>query len=128
MTKVVTYQSSRGDTVDLCARCTAAYSRRNIWLRDPWGAEYATVSHGLHRGECDAPIHEEERASGQERTDLTVRRLLGEVGDDPAGTDVYGVCVRQAVHDNPDVTAEEIRAVIDEASRDWAAELAKEEG
>ncbi len=50
---VVTYQSPRGDTWNLCADCQREAVERDAWPRDATGQEYCTVSHGLHDGRCD---------------------------------------------------------------------------
>lgn len=56
-TKVVTYQSPRGDRLSVCPRHEDAASER----RDPVdGSEYCDVYHGLHVGDCDLCREEEE--------------------------------------------------------------------
>lgn len=52
-TKVVTWQSPRGESRSVCLACEAQIRHRGEWLRDWTGEEYATVSHGLHVGACD---------------------------------------------------------------------------
>lgn len=52
---VVTYESSSGLTIDVCRACEARLRAAGRWPRDPRGEEYATVSHGLHRGVCERP-------------------------------------------------------------------------
>ena len=49
--RVVTWQSPRGGTVDVCLSCERA--RMGRWPRDRWGDEYCTASRGLHEGSCD---------------------------------------------------------------------------
>lgn len=53
MAQVITYQSPRGNTIDLCRACIDHYRALGDWPRDRVdGQEYCTVSHGLHNGTC----------------------------------------------------------------------------
>lgn len=53
VTKVVTWQSARGESRNVCRACARKIRANGKWLRDIHGEEYATVSHGLHVGACD---------------------------------------------------------------------------
>ena len=62
--KIITYQSSNGNRVNLTQAQIKKLKGRE-WPRDKKGAEYATVSHGLHDGEPTYSSHEiEEIAMG----------------------------------------------------------------
>lgn len=50
-TKVVTWQSPAGFTLNVCAKCEREFS--DSWPKDPHGEEYCQVSEGRHRGQCD---------------------------------------------------------------------------
>ena len=51
MKKVVTYQTATGNKIDICQKCER--ERKGNWPKNDRGEEYATVSMGLHKGECD---------------------------------------------------------------------------
>ena len=55
-TKVVTWMSPTGDTMDICRECEAKLEGR--WPKDARGQEYCQVSRGLHRGECQCEDHQ----------------------------------------------------------------------
>ena len=61
MKNVVTYQDDRGGTINICDRCEQRLTGN--WPRNRHGAEYATVSHGRHVGQCDACSDSHERAT-----------------------------------------------------------------
>lgn len=50
MPKVITYQSPRGDTINLTRGQCRLLAAMKVWPRDEHGAEYCTVSYGLHTG------------------------------------------------------------------------------
>lgn len=52
MRDVVTYQTSSGAEINICPRHERELTERREWPKDARGEEYATVSHGLHRGRC----------------------------------------------------------------------------
>jgi uncharacterized C2H2 Zn-finger protein len=53
-TKVVTWQDSRGNTIDVCPQCEAKFRAKGEWPKHPGtGEEYAQVHRGLHVGICD---------------------------------------------------------------------------
>jgi hypothetical protein len=52
--RVVTYISPNGHKIDICPECAASIKE---WPKDEKGAEYCSVSHGLHRGECGICSH-----------------------------------------------------------------------
>jgi hypothetical protein len=45
---VITYQSPNGEIIDLTPFQIDKLRKQGIWPRDQHGAEYCTVSHGLH--------------------------------------------------------------------------------
>lgn len=49
-TRIVTYQSPNGATIDLTRADVAALRDAGVWPRDNRGAEYCTVSHGERYG------------------------------------------------------------------------------
>ena len=51
--RVVTWQSQSGETIDVCDECQRRLEAAREWPRDGCGREYCSVSHGLHRGQCD---------------------------------------------------------------------------
>lgn len=51
--KVITYQDTRGGSVDICVPCETKLARSNNWPKNAFGEQYATVSHGLHIGTCE---------------------------------------------------------------------------
>jgi hypothetical protein len=55
-TKVITMQSPRGETVDVTEEQHRQLTSGERKLRDSTGEDFATVSHGLHRG---IPTHKE---------------------------------------------------------------------
>jgi hypothetical protein len=56
--KVVTWQSPSGDTLDICLECEVQLAKSWSWPKDRTGQDYCQVSHGLHRGECEAQCHD----------------------------------------------------------------------
>lgn len=48
--QVVTWQSPRGNKFSICQNCARAHVPNP---RDSVGQEFCTVSHGLHKGDCD---------------------------------------------------------------------------
>jgi hypothetical protein len=53
MTKVITWVSPAGQTINVCRKCEARLTAAREWPRDGRGDEYCQVHRGLHRGECD---------------------------------------------------------------------------
>jgi len=49
---VITWATTR-DTVNICTTCEARLEAAGKWPKDHTGEEYASVSHGAHRGMCD---------------------------------------------------------------------------
>jgi hypothetical protein len=45
---VITYQSPNGEIIDLTQSQIDKLRKQGVWPRDQHGAEYCTVSHGLH--------------------------------------------------------------------------------
>lgn len=56
--KVVTWQDSRGNTIDICPACERKLAGN--WPKSHTGEEYAQVAHGLHQGLCDICQPDEE--------------------------------------------------------------------
>jgi hypothetical protein len=56
--KVVTWQTPRGDVIDICPSCEATLMRRKgyagAWPTNEVGEQYCQVSHGAHEGACEA--------------------------------------------------------------------------
>lgn len=50
--QVVTYMSSNGNRINVCARCKSAAEDAGTWPRDDRGAEYCQVHMGAHEGNC----------------------------------------------------------------------------
>ena len=48
MPKVVTYQASNGETIDMTPAAEQAWKRAGKWPKNSRGEEYCCVSHGLH--------------------------------------------------------------------------------
>ena len=65
-TKVITYASPGGDTINLTPRQVAALTAARVWPRTWLGEEYCMVSRGLHFGarsvDSDLPSDIVERA------------------------------------------------------------------
>lgn len=56
--RVVTYQSPRGNKINICPACESRLNAAGTWPRDASGEEYCQVSHGLHAADsCGAPGH-----------------------------------------------------------------------
>jgi hypothetical protein len=51
MSKVITWQSPSGATIDVTPAQEAMLQAAGVWPRDESGGEYCSVSHGLHHGE-----------------------------------------------------------------------------
>lgn len=51
-TKVVTWSTPRGDTIDICRECEARMAAKGTWPGHRDGGEYCHVSRGLHYGIC----------------------------------------------------------------------------
>lgn len=58
--QVVTWQSPRGDTIEICTRCTAHLTRAKRWPKDGSGGEYCQVHRGEHAGTCGIDLEEEQ--------------------------------------------------------------------
>lgn len=54
ITQVVTYNTLRGDAINLCEAHQAEYEANHDWPRNNWGEEYCQVMHGFHLGICTA--------------------------------------------------------------------------
>lgn len=50
MTKVISYQSPRGDIIHVTPAQARALTTAQTWPRDSRGEEYCKVSRGLHSG------------------------------------------------------------------------------
>lgn len=50
--KVVTWQTPRGGTLDICRECETILKATRVWPRGPDGQEYCQVSEGAHEGRC----------------------------------------------------------------------------
>lgn len=114
MTKVVTYQLAylSDRTVDLCPDC--AVDPRVI---DRVGV-LGPCSHGLHRGQCEGCGVDR----SEELYELVASRL-GEASFRRAGdADGIGIIVRQALAEDPDVTVDEVVAIVRDAEAYAAAE------
>lgn len=65
MRTVITYQSPRGNTVDLTREQVRKLQSRGVWPRDFDGQEFCSVSRGAHGGEptfsCDTELLEGSR-------------------------------------------------------------------
>ncbi len=48
--KVITWQASNGETIDICRYCEKDLAGN--WPRNRKGEEFSNVSHGLHPGTC----------------------------------------------------------------------------
>ena len=46
--RVITYQSPRGDLIDMTPAEVAAWEAAGLWPTDAIGQSYSSVSHGLH--------------------------------------------------------------------------------
>ena len=80
--QVVTYQDTRGNTVDICQRC--ATRREHDWPRNQHGEEYCQVSHGLHYGLCQicngcTCNHAERQAEAQRRPGRSLHTIPHEL-------------------------------------------------
>lgn len=84
--QVVTWQSPRGATLDLCGDCERLLA--GDWPKDGHGEDYCTVSHGAHVGDCDECTTTDDRitALGLEAAragDERMRRMaLAALGDE----------------------------------------------
>ena len=53
-TQVVTWQTPRGNKLNVCCPCEDGMNALERWWKDPeTGEEFCQVAHGLHEGQCD---------------------------------------------------------------------------
>ena len=55
-TKVVTWQDSSGNQIDICEDCERRMKANGTWPRTQY-SEYCSVSRGLHHGKCQMRAH-----------------------------------------------------------------------
>lgn len=53
LTRVVTWQTTRGDKLNICRACEQRMASREEWARHKDAGEYCQVSRGEHAGVCD---------------------------------------------------------------------------
>lgn len=58
MNKVITYQDTRGGTINLTPKQIKVLEAAGEWPKNRVGEEYATVCHGLHAGypDCETEV------------------------------------------------------------------------
>ena len=69
MAQVVTWQTTRGDKINVCVECQERLAPGMTWPADKRGEGYCQVYKGRHEGECD--VCAEERVGAVQKRGLT---------------------------------------------------------
>jgi hypothetical protein len=136
ITGVVTWQSPRGERIDICRMCEHRLTRQG-WPKDATGEQYAQVYMGQHKGMCEAPGHSEQQrqrtetrrqrraeAEAEAEYPVAVARTVSALRPDLTSDDA----VATVLTDDPTLTAEEVIEILDEATAEWQREREYQEG